>query len=117
MSYARVFQLHVGDLRPLLVAHMFVAETSTPYIGTGLLSAKFWLLNLATNVLKVTAVAAAITAANPLVLTYAWAGTDTDTAGRFASWFVGYWGATDTVPETFEGPEVLIATAGTRLVW
>lgn len=115
--YPRTFKLHVGNLRPVMATHVFVAESSIPYNGTGLLTAKFYLLNLDTDVLKITAAAATITTPNPLVLTYTWAGTDTDTVGRFAAWFVGYWGAADTIPETFEGPEVRVFAAGTRLVY
>jgi hypothetical protein len=116
--YPRVVRCAVGDLRPVLSCNVLIEKTNATKNGTGLVSAKFFMAPLDDlGTLKINGAAAVITTANPLVLSYTFVGTDTDTADNFAGWFVGYWGAASTVPETFDGFEVQILAAGKRLVY
>lgn len=114
--YPRVLEWAVGDMRPVLRVPVFNPDQRTVFLGTGLLTATFTLVNLDTGAIKVNAQAATITATSPqLIFTYTWQSSDLNTAGRYSASFKGYWGASNTVPQEFVGPEIIVKAAGQRL--
>ena len=120
MPYPRVIEMPQGMLRPILSGWVETPSGSAKNL-TGLLSCKFWMIPVdesgVPGTAKINGVAGAIADAANGKLTYTWTGTDTDTAGRYRSYFIGYWGASSTIPQYFKGPEIVIYTPGSRLTF
>jgi hypothetical protein len=124
---ATTFYIAQGKLRPMLVSEILIGGIS-PKDGAGLLNCKFFMAPLnedgTQGTIKINGAAGAIIALTPLlILSYAWAGNDTDRAGfaagqiaRYASWWDGFYGAGNTIAEQFQGPEIVVYENGTRLV-
>jgi len=91
------------------------------FLGTGVLSAKFFMAPInddgSLGTLVVSAGVMTITATSPqLKLKYQWVAGDTATVGNYATWAIAYKGAGDTLGQLFDGPEVEVYTPGTKLV-
>jgi hypothetical protein len=114
--YPRVFPMHAGDLRPILTGHPLVEQSEIVFNLTGMVTCRFFMLNLHTDLLQINGVAGVVDIIAS-TLSYTWILGDTNTAGHYATWFLGYYGPISTVPQTFEGPEVLITAHGKRLVY
>jgi len=121
--FARVFEIAQGDLGPPIDFNVMAKGMRTGYVGTGILSAKFFMQVInadgSLGAFKIDGANSAILQIDPLIISYAWTGTDTDTltlTRGYASFMRGYWGAASTLPRTFDGPEVFVYLAGTKLV-
>jgi hypothetical protein len=112
--YPRLFEIGKDMLRPVI--DIIIYRGTATVDGTTLNSAKFYLQDRSDGTMKLNGVAMTVAAANPLTLRYTWTGTDTNTAGDYNSWIIGYWSAGPADPEYFTGPEVVIFTAGSRLL-
>lgn len=123
--YPRVYKTTVGMLRPVITGHALLPSGAVKDL-TGLVSCKFFMHEIDergefVSTPKINGSAGALTDLANGILTYTPTGTDTTPSvttvmTRYASWFIGYWGASSTVGEQFDGPEIYIYPAGTRLV-
>lgn len=118
--YPLKFKIAKGTLKPIMQGFALLPDMVTVKDLTGLVSCKFFMYPLnedgSLGTVKINGVAGTIPTAVDGTLVYAWTGTDTDTAGLFASYFLGYWGSGSTIPEYFVGPEVKIFDPATELV-
>ena len=98
---------------------MQTEETDSAVDLTGAVSTKFFMYPIddagVLGTVKINGVAGAIDDAAAGKLTYTWTGTDTDTAGKFIGYFIVYWGATSTNPQTFTGVEINIKNPVSRM--
>ena len=107
-TYPTTQTFFVGAMKPDLVGYVMIGQTNTAKNWSGADSCKFYLRDESDGSMKIDGVAGSISDDVNGELTYAWAADDLDTAGRYAGWFVVFWGATSTIPEPTSAAEVLV---------
>jgi len=118
-KFAKSVTMNVGDERPILTMYVTNEETGAVVNLSSAISCKFFMYpvgeNEALGTVKVNGVAGAISGGGTTgIVTYTWATADVNTAGRYIGWFVIYWGATSTVPQTTTAVEITFKAIGER---
>lgn len=119
---ARSMTVCQNDERPIVNAYVTEEETGGAVDLTNADSVDFFMYPVnedgTLGTVKVDGAAGVIADAVTGNITYTWAtgspSADTDTLGRFFAYFVIFWGASDTVPETTSGFEVNIVSPKDR---
>lgn len=101
-----VFYIKQGDLYPLMRAAL-LDNTGAPINLTTVTGVTFKMRSVASEVLKVSAAAAVISAAGGVV-EYTWVLGDTDTVGTYSfEWLLNYGAEQETVPNNGYGTLVI----------
>jgi hypothetical protein len=113
MAYAKSLTYFVDDTKPDLTMTVTVGETGAVVDFTDAVSVNFYLQDTADGSMKVDGDAAAFTVTpTDGKLVFEWGGTDLDTAGNYIGWYVVYWGAAETAPQSTPAVEILVRTQG-----
>lgn len=91
-----------------MVGYVMIGQTNNAKDWSGNDSCKFYMRDESDGSMKIDGEVATVTDAVNGELTYVWQAADLDTAGRYAAWFVVFWGASATIPEPTSSAEVLI---------
>ena len=118
-KHARSLTYVVGDERPIVTGYCKEEETGLAVDLSAADSVDFFLWprneDGSLGTVKVDGAAGVIADAVKGKVTWAQATDDMDTAGHYIGYFLVYWGASDTVPQTFSAVEITIVEIENRM--
>lgn len=102
--FARKMTIAKNDLRPVITGYVQEEDTGEEVDLTAAISAGAFMYPLnedgSVGAVKIDDIVATIPAGTDGKVTFAFTGSQTDTGARYAFFFVIYWGATKTLPES-----------------
>lgn len=116
---SRSITLVVGDERPIITGYAVVESTGAAIDLSAADSADFFMYprndDGTLGTVKVSAAAATIVSGTTGKITYTMTSADVDTAANYIGYFVVFWGAADTIPQTFSSIEIQIVEIRNRM--
>jgi hypothetical protein len=117
--YATVFQIAVGNLKPAIPISLVERGTHDAADVAGATGFKFSMAKIkddgTRDTPKINGANVTLTSLDPPIVTYQWAGLDTDTAGQYASWVDVAFGTGFTQVQTFDGPVIEVYAKGDKV--